>query len=395
MISRIDAEQLIDDADGILELEPALVARDWMVPGRRLGLPESEYDAGDRGWICERWLASTTRAANAVGMDGEGVSVVRTGIGPVGLDDLVAAAPVAVLGREYASTHEGLGRLAKIFDYGNRVPFHIHPPTEQARALGLQSKDEAYYYLPGVDLGPHPESFFGLHPSLSVAEASARLLDHLVRWEDDHVLSLSRGFHLYPEGGYFVPSGVLHAPGTALTLELQEDSDAMAFLQATCGDVHLSKELLLGALDAAAQGQPAEQAILDWIDWDLNLLPDFHSAYALEPRMVSDTDGVSVDWLFWGGSKFSAKRVRLAPGAEVTLVENGVYSLFVWHGDLVVGGHALSGGTLGADELLITNRRAVSGVTFRNTGSTGVEVILFFGPDINPDSPQIQNGVNT
>ncbi len=53
--------------DGILRLEPAWVARDFLPPGRRLGLPEDAYDAGDRGFICERWLASTTRADNGIG----------------------------------------------------------------------------------------------------------------------------------------------------------------------------------------------------------------------------------------------------------------------------------------------------------------------------------------
>ncbi len=37
--------------DGILGLEPAWVARDWLPPGRRLGLSEEEYDLGERGYL--------------------------------------------------------------------------------------------------------------------------------------------------------------------------------------------------------------------------------------------------------------------------------------------------------------------------------------------------------
>lgn len=395
MISQTQAEALIVAADGILELEPAFVARDWMTPGRRLGLAESQYDAGPRGWICERWLASTTPASNRMTVEGEGISLVRTDAAAVRLDDLVRAAPAAIMGEEYSRTHDGLGRLAKIFDYGERVPFHIHPPTEQAHALGLESKDEAYYYLPGADLGPHPESFFGLHPSLSPSEATERLLAHLREWKDDRVLELSRGYHLYPEGGYFVPSGMLHAPGTALTLELQEDSDAMAFLQATCADVHLDKELLLGAFDAATRESRGEEAIMDWIDWELNLMVDFHSRFRLDPAHISDGDGAELAWLFWGGTKFSAKRVRLAPGARTTVREDGVFSLFVWHGSVTVGERRLEGGLPGSDELLVTAARAVRGVEFVNEGDAPAEVILFFGPDINPDSPLIPNGRHT
>ena len=39
------------DGDGILRMEPAWVARDWLPAGRRLGLPEDAYDVGERGTI--------------------------------------------------------------------------------------------------------------------------------------------------------------------------------------------------------------------------------------------------------------------------------------------------------------------------------------------------------
>lgn len=389
MITRDDVARLIAEGDGLLQLDPAFVARSWMTPGRRLGLPDEQYDAGERGWLCERWLASTTPAGNAVTVEGEGISMVRDGGARHRLDEVVAVAPDLVMGAEYAREHDGLGRLAKIFDYGERVPFHIHPPTEQARAVGLQSKDEAYYFLPGVDLGPHPESFFGIHSSLTPEEASARLVEYLERWDDDHVIALSRGYRLFPEGGYFVPSGVLHAPGTALTLELQEDSDAMAFLQAVCGEVHLSKELLLGNLSEHARAERGEAAVLDWVDWELNLMADFHSRYHLEPRGIEAEAGADEAWLFWGGDKFAAKRLRLEPGARVTRSEPGAYSLFVWRGQVEVGGIPLAGGAPGRDELLVTAGRAAAGVDIVATGEAPVELISFFGPGLTPDAPRI------
>lgn len=36
----------VEAGGGILRLEPALVARDWLPPGRRLGLRDEEYDLG-------------------------------------------------------------------------------------------------------------------------------------------------------------------------------------------------------------------------------------------------------------------------------------------------------------------------------------------------------------
>src|SRR5215831_4160590 len=98
-------DQALAESDGILRLEPTWVARDFLPPGRRLGLPDSAYDVGERGFICERWLASTTRADNAVGPPGEGLSNLMLDSGErLSLLEAVRADPVAIMGAEYAST---------------------------------------------------------------------------------------------------------------------------------------------------------------------------------------------------------------------------------------------------------------------------------------------------
>lgn len=387
MPTRDDVQGLIEACDGVLPLDPAWVARDWVTPGRRLGLSEDELNVGERGAICERWLASTTPAANAVTFDGEGISTVTVAGRTTRLDRIVEAAPDLVMGTEYAATHSGLERLAKIFDYGERVPYHIHPPTDQARKVGLNSKDEAYYFLPDADLGKHPESFFGVHSSLTVEEARRGIVEHLERWEGASIIALSKGYHLFPEGGYFVPSGVLHSPGTALTLELQEDSDAMAFLQAQCGETHLSKDLLFGNLDPSIVEERGEDAVTDWIDWDLNREPDFHSRFHIGPQVISDTDGVEVAWILYGSEKFAAKRYRVKAGSRVTMREPGAYSVFAWSGAGTFGGRALHGGKHGQDEALVTYDRAVAGVDLE--AREDMEVIAFFGPDVQPHAPTV------
>ena len=42
-------ENAVSRGNGILRLEPAWVARDFLPPGKRLGLPEDRYDVGERG----------------------------------------------------------------------------------------------------------------------------------------------------------------------------------------------------------------------------------------------------------------------------------------------------------------------------------------------------------
>jgi len=161
-------EALLNDSGGVLRLEPAWVARDFLPPGRRLGLPEDAYEVGDRGAICERWLASTTPADNRVKVPDEGLSAIRTDGPKLLLAEAVRAAPELLLGAEYAASHPaGLSRLAKLFDYAARLPFHIHPPSAYAARVGRHSKDEAYHFLPGADPGAHPETFLGVHPHIA------------------------------------------------------------------------------------------------------------------------------------------------------------------------------------------------------------------------------------
>ena len=247
----------IADGDGILRLRPAWVARDFLPPGRRLGLPEDAYDLGERGAICERWLASTTEADNRVGPPGEGLSLIALeGADEITLRDAVEIDPVAIMGSDYAATHAGLGRLAKIFDYAERLPLHLHQRQEHASLVGRRSKDEAYYFPPGVDMGSHPETFLGVHPSVAEERNHEILLPYLERWDSDLILRHSVAYMQVPEQGFHIPSGVLHAPGTALTIELQEDSDVFAMLQALNGGTdHLEGPALEGRPARGSSGQ--------------------------------------------------------------------------------------------------------------------------------------------
>src|SRR5262249_51621308 len=126
-------ERALHDGDGIVRLEPAWVARDFLPAGRRLGLADRAYDVGERGFICERWLASTTRADNRIGPPDEGLSYIAVeGPARVTLREAVERDPVGIMGEGYAATHAKLGRLAKIFDYTSRLPLHLHQRQEHA-----------------------------------------------------------------------------------------------------------------------------------------------------------------------------------------------------------------------------------------------------------------------
>jgi len=385
-------EKLLSDSGGVVRLKPCWVARDLVPPGRRLGLPEEAYDVGERGFICERWLASTTRADNATGPEDEGLSYLGVDGRDLPLRDAVASAPNLFLGREYAAGHAGLGRLAKVFDYAARLPYHLHPRPEHARLVSRSSKDEAYYFPEGIDMGEHPESFLGLHPSFQDPAQHERLLPYLVQWDSDDILQHARGFVQVPGEGFHIPSGVLHAPGTALTIELQEDSDVFAMLQAKNAGRIISKRLLFKDVRPQDEARLGERFILELIDWEANADPWFYENRHLRPLPVdgSSQQGGFETWVYYNTPKFSGKKLVVRPGCTYLSHDIGIYNLFVLRGTGTYGGHRIRGGDAEMDELLVVHSAAVGGIEVCNDGVADDLVIMkFFGPDLNETMPMI------
>jgi hypothetical protein len=390
--SRDRVERALSDGDGILRLEPTWVGRDFLPAGRRLGLSEDAYDLGDRGELCERWLGSTTRADNRLGPPDEGLSYLSLGGSErITLKEAVDTAPAAIMGTEYLATHSDLGRLAKIFDYRGRLPYHLHQRQEHAALVGRRSKDEAYYIPPGPEMGAHPETFLGVHPSIVENKDYDVLLPYLEDWNSDLILRHSVAYLQVVDEGFHVPSGVLHAPGSALTIELQEDSDVFAMLQAVTGGTQISKDLLWKDVRPEDRERKGERFILELIDWEENGDPYFYDNHHLSPQRIdgSQTEGGEEYWIYYNTTKFSGKKLVVHPGCSYVTQDRGVHNLLVWSGCGTYGGAEVQGGDPYRDELVVTHDRAARGVDVRNTGREDLLVIKFFGPDVNTDVPMI------
>ncbi len=388
---RIDIE--IRENDGILRLAPAWVARAFLPPGKRLGLSESAYQLGDRGGICERWLASTTRADNPIPVPDEGLSFIKLSDGSkILLKDAVDEAGDILLGVEYARRHDGLGRLAKIFDYADRLPFHIHQMEQHARLVGCNSKEEAYYFPEDVDMGPAPETYFGVHPYITREKKYDVLLPHLSEWKDDAILQHSRAFKQLPGDGFHVPAGTLHAPGSALTIELQEDSDVFAMLQARVGAVAISKDLLFKDVRPEDRKAHGEKIILELVDWEVNGDPFFYENRHTPPRLIEESrlGGCEEYWIFYNTRKFSGKRLIIKPGRVYKSVEPGAYNVLVWRGKGQFDNVSVEGENHEKDELFICADRAGDAIEVGNTGRIDMIIYKFFGPDIQSDIPMLE-----
>jgi hypothetical protein len=385
-------EQELKKNNGILRLRPAWVARNFIPPGKRFNLPDAQFNLGNRGGICERWLGSTTRADNKVSVPDEGISFIAVDGGEdISLKEAVDCCGELLMGKEYFENHKGLGRLAKIFDYGDRLPYHIHQMQQHASLVGRNSKDEAYYFPEGVDMGRHNETFFGVHPYIVREKRFELLLKHLVEWKDDGILQHAFAYNQVEGDGFHIPSGVTHAPGSALTIELQEDSDVFAMMQAKVGETFISKELLFKDVRDVDRQKFGEKVILQMVNWELSGDPEFYKNRHTPPRLIKESEqGKSREyWIFYNTNKFSGKKVYIPPGEKFISRDNGVYNILVWRGHGLFGEIEIEGGNSNKDELLVSYNSAVKDTVITNTGSEELEIFKFFGPDVNKDAPYI------
>ena len=93
-------------------------------------------------------------------------------------------------------------------------------------------------------------------------------MPYLVDWDSDLILRHARAQLQVPDEGFHVRSGVLHAPGTALTVELQEDSDVFAMFQALNAGRIISKELLFKDVRPEDRRMHGERAPLGFVEWE-------------------------------------------------------------------------------------------------------------------------------
>jgi hypothetical protein len=383
----------LEKYNGVLRMKPCWVTRDFLPPGRRLGLSDAEYDAGERGYICERWIVSETQADNTIKTPHEGQSYLKLDSEEtILLTEAIDVCRDEILGSEYSKSHTCLGRLLKIYDYKNRLFYHIHQRQEDAAKVGMNSKEEAYHYL-DADPGAHPETYFGVHPYIVRENLQKQIfLPYLEKWEGEEILKHASAYLNVPGEGFHLPSGILHAPGTALTLELQESSDIMAVLQAEIEGIPMNKDLLLHHVPEEEVKTKKEGAVLDQIDWEACADPYFYENHRLYPQAIEEElpQGVAEEWVWYNSTKFNGTRVTVQPGKSYTSTALGVHGLFVWKGTGLVDRFPVEGQKVSladsCDEFLITDTKAREGVEIKNTGSVPMVLFKFFGPDINNDT---------
>jgi hypothetical protein len=143
--------------------------------------------------------------------------------------------------------------------------------------------------------------------------------------------------------------------------------------------------------------------IVDQIDWEANVDPNFKANHYLEPIPVADTskNGWIDKWIVYGKVRgeqfFSARELTVQPGVKCTIKDRGASSIIVVQGEGRLNKLRLSSPKmigfydLTEDEVFIAEPAARAGVTFENTSATEPLVVLrYFGPEVNPDAPELK-----
>lgn len=361
--------------------------------------PRDLYALGvDRGGICERWFASTTNADNSPGTPpDEGLSYIvieeRTKIKKILLKEAIELMGDRLLGKEVMDQYGEWMVLCKFFDFKEPIFHHVHQSDKDAAKVGRLGKPEAYFFPPQLNFikGSFPFTFFGLEPGTTRED----VICCLERWNqgDNGILYHSRAYKLKPGTGWDVPAGILHAPGTLVTYEPQRASDVFAVFQSMVEGRPVSWDLAVK--DVPQEHRQDLDYILDMLDWEANLDPEFAKNHYVEPRPVQPIKemqkmGYVENWIAYHSSYFSAKELTVFPGKTIIPKDSAPHGLVVVQGQGKVGNMEVESptvirfGELTSDELFV-GKEAAGRIKITNLSTSENLVILkHFGPG-NPD----------
>ncbi len=390
----------LESTGGLLWLAPCWVPRSFLQPGRRLRLhPSDLYAYGlSRGGIDERWLASTTEAANEGREPDEGLSYVVVGTERFLLRDAVTECGATLVGQNIWDAYGKWPVYSKFFDNMGSIPHHMHQDFKQAEHVGCEGKPESYYFPPqyNASLNTFPFTWFGLTPG-TTKEDMKRCLEQWSRG-DNGILDLSQAYRLELGTGWLVDPRILHGPGSVCTFEPQWGSDVFAMFQSLVDGREVPWSLLIK--DMPEDRHHDLDFIADQIDWAKNTDPNFKDKHFMPKIVQSESDAHVDSWIVYGridGKQyFTAKELIVNPGASVTVSDPGAYGLVCVQGYGSVNGQRLESPTLlrfpdlSRDEYFCTEEGARAGVTYVNASETEPLVILrYFGPEVCPDAPEI------
>lgn len=380
--------------DGILRLIPCWVPRIVEVPGGRLRLDARDtYALGvHRGGLNERWFASTTKANNGpLTEPDEGLSYAIVGSKRVLLRELIADHGDQILGADVMSREGGWNVLSKFFDNRRAIPHHMHPRDEHAKLVGQKGKYEGYYFPPQYNQITHafPVTFMGLDPGTTKGD----VLRCLERWNegDNGILYHSRAYKTEIGTCWQMDAGILHAPGTLCTYEVQVNTDVFAAFQSMVEGLAIPWSSVIR--DVPPEHQEDMHFIIGLLDWEANVDPMFAAHRRFFPTPIRDETemadaGYIEKRIAHSPGRYSATELTILPGRSAVLTDSAAYGVIAvqGYGSLasveVETPSVIRYGEPTKDEFFVSAPAAQAGIRVSNRSDREPLVLLkHFGPE--------------
>lgn len=208
---------------------------------------------------------------------------------------------------------------------------------------------------------------------------------------DNNILDISKAYRIELGTGWNVAPGILHAPGSILTYEPQRASDVSIFFQSLVEGRSNGRDTL--EKDIPKDKYYDYEYLIDILDWEKNVDPNFKENNFLTPVCVKDEElmkeeGYLEKWVVYGCNDFCAKELTVFPGRAVTIKDDGAYGFIMLQGhgrveNVKVDTPALIRFyDLTSDEMFVTKERAAIGVTIvNNSEHDNIVMLKHFGPD--------------
>jgi len=380
-----------ESSGGILPLIPIFVPRRFGVTGRRLRLhPDDYYALGTkRGSIKERWFSSVIAAMNgADAAPDEGMSYVDMGEGEekISLKDFVETMQADLVGEGCWNKHHTWPMYSKFFDYEGPLFHHMHLGFEDAARVGKLGKPEAYYYPPQYNNypGTFPHTYFGFSPEVTREEIRERLANFTNG--DTRITEISRAYRIELGTGWYTAPGVVHAPGSYLTYEPQWNSDVNAVFENITDNEIYDDNFLYENVPADRQGDP--DAVIDMMDWEKNVDPDYRKHFFRAPITLTDNDAYIEKQIVYDTGYVEAKELTVKPGCTAVITDETAYGCIIVQGYGKMDEHPCAVSTMlrygqkSEDEFFVSSVAAKRGVRIQNLSKTEPLVMLKHYPAI-------------
>ncbi|MBE6556060.1 MAG: hypothetical protein E7663_07555, partial [Ruminococcaceae bacterium] len=165
------------------------------------------------------------------------------------------------------------------------------------------------------------------------------------------------------------------------TYEPQFASDVYAMYQSVLHGGHtVSEELLWKNCPPEERGN--FDYLIDVIDWDKNVDPNFSKNRFMKPVMIDQNDDYREEWICYKCREVSAKRLTVYPGKTAIIRDAAAYGFILLQGRGRFGEWEIETptliryGELTNDEFFVTERAAKEGIRITNTSSTEPIVML-------------------